>query len=439
MSEDQAWERVQNRLGWEVSPEIRKAVTEDGFISDIITGPPGEAREEAVRDTIKAVRRYRRIADEDYGRYTTVRRSQEKDKPHLFVFQADDHDRDIQIAVYRFLEAQIGRHADVIEYQRRLRQVTGNHELVPEGAEWSFLESTLPKMLSFDALMEMGLPADYPATVITDPDDPKRLRFTVTAHSAPALSIVVEYAESECLALVRSGRYNWVGSSFLCAHPFTYSNKNTLPWNQSVFVAANAVQTFAPTISGQALLLGWNLAQDYEIAIEDAVACLLSGHLRCPSPISYEVIDRPVLNQDGKFQYRAYGPVTLIIEPWVSAESVAKHYRGIQQRLLGDRDNRLPKPANVALFSFVNARLAAAGATASKTWQELHEEWKPHARRLAAGEKEGSMAAASDGYSWRHLRTAYHRVLNKLLPPMRSRPRKEPPRGKRKAKPDTTE
>jgi hypothetical protein len=64
--------------------------------------------------------------------------------------------------------------------------------------------------------------------------------------------------------------------------------------------------------------------------------------------------------------------VTLEVEPWVSAETVGRFYREIQQEILG-RENRAIQPKSLALFNFVTERREPGQPP--MTWFSLMQEW----------------------------------------------------------------
>lgn len=65
--------------------------------------------------------------------------------------------------------------------------------------------------------------------------------------------------------------------------------------------------------------------------------------------------------------------ITLVVEPWVSASSVVKTYREVQQRMLRGRDNSPVRERALALLRFVTTQCPTGERTA--TWRELMAKW----------------------------------------------------------------
>jgi len=75
-----------------------------------------------------------------------------------------------------------------------------------------------------------------------------------------------------------------------------------------------------------------------------------------------------------KVSYGVAGPtVTLVIHPWLSADTVTRNYRKIQHKLFG-RENRSLRPRSLAVLRFVESRTRAAGGQ-RPSWSRLLEEW----------------------------------------------------------------
>jgi len=178
---------------------------------------------------------------------------------------------------------------------------------------------------------------------------------------------------------------NEEGFSRVVRHPFTLPAPDGSPswyqrqygWNAAVFANSGVtskcpIQTFTPTIAGQALVLALQLSQDFAIETQDALTLLLTDTLPPSSPIQCRYSARMVYDADGAPDYLAHGPVTMVIDPYMPAESVMKAYREIQHQVFSGRDCRLPKADNLEWYAFATDNRRKF----SVRWPRLYASWR---------------------------------------------------------------
>ncbi len=167
------------------------------------------------------------------------------------------------------------------------------------------------------------------------------------------------------------------------------------------------------TVAGEALRLSDDIAVRHHLEARSALLFLLTGQMPYTNPVQTVLVPRPHYGLDGKAEEATWGPVALVVQPWVSGPALQGYYRVLQHEMFG-KDNRPIKEQSLALFDFVNAHWGkVAGKTKTQKWENLLELW----RETTQGNPR--QTAYSDSFDWRNLREAYHRIKKVLLPPLR--------------------
>ena len=107
------------------------------------------------------------------------------------------------------------------------------------------------------------------------------------------------------------------------------------------------------------------LAARYPWNVEEAMLFVLAGKVPEVAPLSGYT--RLSGSEESPF---SYGTVTLAVEPWISADSVADFYRQMQAAMLGRKPRKL-EVRNLVLFRFVTERREKQGST----WRDLFGQW----------------------------------------------------------------
>ncbi len=111
--------------------------------------------------------------------------------------------------------------------------------------------------------------------------------------------------------------------------------------------------------------VGARLAYEYPWPMHEAIWFVLTGTAPTVPTVQHEVA--PV--SCGRGQYTA---ITLTVAPWISADTVQRAYRSLQQEVLGG-DNRPVTLRSLTLFRFVRERRTRGHRMAA--WRELLQLW----------------------------------------------------------------
>jgi len=125
--------------------------------------------------------------------------------------------------------------------------------------------------------------------------------------------------------------------------------------------------------------LGESLAQEFGCVQQVAILFVLTGLPLVVQPIS---VGATVEDSYGVYRYHR-GTITLKIEPWVSADSVLRTYRQLQQQLFGHPNHPIRSERLLELFRFVTHEMQIVRNSEKywdhevvrPTWQELLDRW----------------------------------------------------------------
>jgi hypothetical protein len=277
------------------------------------------------------------------------------------------YERDMQDARREYIEAEIARTPDVVSFRAYLPG--GRFEDRAEAIE--FLESYPARLLSLTQMNEFGV-YPVPSVTIHFDDDDSRMRYRVdidcSEEGIPEHSFTVEYTDGDLISLERAwgdvavGETRFVGTDVRRPIRLAQSDarfrveRSHSPANRRVFADEGWPQSrgYRGTAAGQALQIASELSREYFIVAEDALMVLLTGSLPLRVPIQTHETTCVVYEEDLQGSYAGVGPIVLTIQPWMSADDVARKYRSVQHQLFGG-DNRPTTARNLALFRFVCA------------------------------------------------------------------------------------
>ena len=143
-----------------------------------------------------------------------------------------------------------------------------------------------------------------------------------------------------------------------------------------------------------ALLYGWGA--------EEAALFVLTGAVPHVVPLTAVIERFDAVDEWEPERLRTRATITLRVEPWVGAETVALAYRALQRDAMG-KDRKPVGRRELALVRFVLERLMAGGEPVG-SWAQLARAWNEHHRE--------------DGWAYanpHNLKPAYERARRRLL------------------------
>ncbi len=124
-----------------------------------------------------------------------------------------------------------------------------------------------------------------------------------------------------------------------------------------------------PFVRGLVGLATW-LVERYPWGFDEAAVFVLSGVPPWVEPVR-------ALLEVTEFNTCTTGRITLEVEPWVSAVTVERTFRALQDEMLG-KDNRPIEAPTLSVLAYVGSRLSA---DAAPSWSEIYRGWMEGNRR----------------------------------------------------------
>jgi hypothetical protein len=405
-SEADVWAAVEREIGTKLAPEERAwCERHTPHVVDAVNARTQQDFDEEFGELLEVVRRV--------GSPTKQVGHSTEREAGSYIAEFSDQERRMEDARCAYLEAEIGRIPAVIAYRARLPWPRFGNDT----AAIDFLESDVARLLTLEQMQKFGVyPAPQPVKTTPDPNG-SRYRYDIEVGSREDGSIEhvfrIEYSVADLIRLEHDVAvdHEFVSGSAIRLPERSGRSQDNIgagdvpPANRRVLAREcwPLIEAFRGTAAGTALQIASELSREYYITTADALLVLLTGKLQCRYPVATQETATTIYEEDGESHYLGAGPILLTIQPWVTAETVARIYRSIQRRqFVGD--NRPLSARNLRLFSFVCAHKAANRPlrTAYKAWSnEQH-----------ADEGTGAETAISSTEFWK----IYRRVRSKLFP-----------------------
>ena len=330
-------------------------------------------------------------------------------------YQPTPVERDREAAIRNYYSGKLSQLPEV----QHFRELLG-HLMQPERV-WSFLTSPLNQMFSFDELKAWDIdPHGAEGEIVDDKvieDEGSGCRRQVTVLIQPGgVKKSVTHDPMKLLVLM--------SNKLLGDAQFLLDTYIMRPEQRTFFLASHfspfpishgqssEIIGYEGTIVGEALRLSDDIAVRHQLEARSALLFLLTGQMPAANPVQTVLVPRPSYGLDAEAEQATWGPIALVVQPWVSGVALQQHYRVLQYDMFG-KDNCPIKEMSLVLFNFVNKNWGeVSGKNKTQKWEKLLELWRETSQGTPL------QTAYSDTFDWRNLRATYHRVKKALLPPL---------------------
>lgn len=347
---------AENELGRTIPEGVWMTQVEEGLIENTLQGLQGSRREQTRSDFLDALRRDLKLYDrsqEDHRREKSEMRLEEM-QGILTEYEAER------------AEAVAERLAKYLSCNKKIRNfreeiLGGDRRLSREEVD-VFINSEAVRYASRSHFRRYGIPLiDHQATFIEERQEIERgEEYYIIKYLTEPNNMSAQLPFEVRLSTDNWARLDWVHKDSIM-RPIIYRKESLL---DEVVVCAEVI------------------VRETRCVQQVAILCLLTGIGPLVQPISVR------LNMMGR-NYNQYnsGSISMVIEPWVSAESVMKTYRQLQQYLL-NRTNRPMISKNgqlhgIEIFRFFTQQMKPVPGKSKSwdddiyvpTWRELSEAW----------------------------------------------------------------
>lgn len=409
--EDELRARIAARLKWNDIPEELWGGCA-GTIAEVLEAEDAQERSVYEEQLIQRLKRGWAKANAIAGKNLPPGRSASA----VPQYQATPAEWEREAAIRNYYAVQLSQLPEVQHYRQQLGF------LMPPERVWSFLTSPLTQLFGFAELKAWNVdPLSAEGEVVDETtvagEGPERLRQVTVLMRPSGVRKTVAHDPKTLLVLVSN---KLIGDAqFLLDTYITRPEQHVLfpDFYFSPFPISGGqyreIIGYEGTVAGEALRLSDDIAVRHHLEARSALLFLLTGQMPYTSPVQTVLVPRPRYGLDAEAEEGTWGPVALVIQPWVSGPALQGYYRVLQHEMFG-KDNRPIKEQSLALFDFVNAHWRqVAGKTKTQKWENLLELWREKTQGTPL------QTAYSDAFEWRNLREAYHRIKNVLLPPLR--------------------
>jgi len=147
--------------------------------------------------------------------------------------------------------------------------------------------------------------------------------------------------------------------------------------------------------------------------VKSMVMFVLTGKAPETQPLVAEFVRRPVLSEQGGLDYTTVGRIVLAVSPFVSAETVERHYRKLQGEATGGVSAKI-RPGTAALYCFVEQQLASG---ARPKWKDLYAKaQREHPDAPWANYHSHEGLSRPETFFWRAYKRAKKVFQKQLLP-----------------------
>jgi hypothetical protein len=332
---------IADALGIEKLPKAAWDDLEDGAYTGILDPPDRQG----VLDCIDRVRWFLQRHPELPGGQTTRHDDQQTTVPSQLLREGDE-----ARAVYfsKHVGSLARQRIDVLDLRRRF----WNGRPLKEHEAGQFLTSHATRLMSWEHFELTGTPLIGHTTETLTPDGR-------AAHSwDEGVYLLIKWSDGETPV-------PYARSWFFGAHKHSIA----IPARQGGFYRTQVVDG---SVLDDVRKLSVSLANSYPWEEHEAVWFVLTNILPMIGPIRSRVhATRSPAFHDGR--------ITLTIEPWVTADTVANVYRDLQlQHFLPVGRSHLPK--QFALYQFVSKRRRAGRR--SQTWDAIKSAWHKSIKRV---------------------------------------------------------
>lgn len=347
---------AENKLGRTIPEEVWMTQVEDGLIEKTLPGLQGSRREQALNDFLDALRSPLKLHDRLLG---GRRREKREMQPEELQGILTEYEAERAEAVAERLATYLSAHKGIRNFREEI--LGGDRRLSREEVD-IFVNSEEVCYADRSHFRRCGIPfIDHQTSFLEMETEVERdevyfiIKYLVEPNNMSAqLPFEARFSTYELVHL------NWVHRD-LVLRSIRYRKGSLL----------DEVVTCAEVI-----------VHETRCVQQVAILCLLAGTAPIVQPVSVH------LNMVGRsyYQYNT-GSISMVIEPWVSAESVMKTYKQLQQYLLNGtfrpmirRNGQLH---GIEIFRFVTQQMKPVPGKSKSwdddiympTWRELSEAW----------------------------------------------------------------